>query len=225
MPPGRRTVLGCGTGDVTIPLGERVDSIVGVDPSASMLAVASTRPGADNPSVRWVESSAEEFEFQGPYSLVVAAESLHWMDWPVVLPKIAAALHSEGFLVLALDRQLVEVPWASGLAEIIPRYSTNQRYQPYDLVEELTRRGLFEEVGRHATTPVPFTQSVDEYVKSFHSRNGFSRERMSGDQVEEFDETVRALVERYCENGRVRSSARVVLAWGRPLDGESAPKT
>ena len=103
-------------------------------------------------------------------------------------------------------------------------YSTNKHYRPYDLVQELTSRGLFEEVGRHETTPLPFTQSVDEYVKSFHSRNGFSRDRMGDDQLKEFDAAVGALADRHCEDGRVRCSARVIFAWGRSLDVESTRK-
>ena len=37
------------------------------------------------PNVRWHLATAESYEPAGTYSLVVAAESLHWMDWEEVL--------------------------------------------------------------------------------------------------------------------------------------------
>jgi hypothetical protein len=95
------------------------------------------------------------------------------MDWDRVLPAIRVALAPHGSLVL-LDRRLDTVPWWTALRPLIPRYSTNSDFQPYDLREELARRQLFHPVGRATTTPVLFNQSVDDYIESWHSRNGFS---------------------------------------------------
>ncbi len=218
LPEGPRTLLdlGCGTGDVAIPLAERFDRVDAVDPSQAMLAVARSRPGADHPSLHWISGSAEEFEPRGPYSLVVAGESLHWMDWRVVPARIAAALHPEGFLALAIDRALLEVPWADDLAKLIPKYSTNKEFRPYDLVAELAQRGLFREVGRQTTGCLPFSQTIDDYVESFHTRNGFSRERMAPQQAAEFDRAVRSLVAVHCQNGNVQGHTSTTVVWGVP---------
>jgi len=219
QPTGPRSVLdlGCGTGEVALGLLGRVDQIDAVDPSEAMLRVARARVGGDDPSIRWICAAAESFEFRGPYSLIVAAESLHWMDWEVVLPKVAQALSERASLALALGRSLEDVPWRAGLAALMDEYSTNREYRPYDLVAELTQRGLFREVGRHATRPVAFQQSIDDYVESFHTRNGFSRVRMRRESAAEFDSALRELVSRSCSAGIVVGETVARVVWGVPL--------
>jgi hypothetical protein len=138
------------------------------------------------------------------------------MDWAVVLPRIAAALRPGAFLAIADGRALADVPWSADLAPLIARYSTNREFRPYDLVAELTRRGLFGEVGRHRTRPAAFEQSVDDYVESFHTRNGFSRERMTPRAANEFDDALRALILPHCADGRIRGETRISLVWGSP---------
>jgi SAM-dependent methyltransferase len=218
LPDGPRMVLdlGCGTGDVSIPLAAFVDEIDGVDPSAAMLAVARAREGGDDPRLRWTCSSAELFDLRGPYSLIVAAESIHWMDWEVVLPRLVDALLPRAFLAIVTDRWLVDVPWENELSGLIREYSTNRSYQHYDLVAELTRRGLFTEVGRHTTDPVAFQQPVGPYVESFHSRNGFSRDRMQPEASRAFDEALRSLVLSHSPEGSVRLDELATVVWGFP---------
>ena len=216
--PGPRSVLdlGCGTGDVALGLLGRAARIVGVDRSAAMLRVARGRPGGDHPSLAWQCAAAEDFVFAGPYSLVVAGESLHWMDWDRVLPGIAGALAPGAVLAIVEGRVVMDVPWAAALEDLFPRYSTNRDYRPYDLVVELAERDLFREAGRRRTAAVAFAQSLDDYVESFHTRNGFSRERMSPAAAGEFDAVLRALVAPHCEDGVVRGRVATRVVWGAP---------
>lgn len=215
---GQRIILdlGCGTGDVALGLARRADRVDAVDASEAMLRVARTRPGADHPRLHWTCATVEAFVFRGPYSLVVAAESLHWMDWEVVLQKIAGGLRPRAFLALVAGRSLGQVPWAAELARLVPRYSTNREYRPYDLVGELTRRGLFREIGRLTTGSVVFQQSIDRYVESFHTRNGFSRERMTPESACEFDDALRRLLAHHCPDGPVRGETSATVVWGDP---------
>ena len=81
--------LGSGTGDLSFGFAEYCATLVAVEPSRAMLDVA-IRRGRDLGSerIRWNHSSAEDFGYAGPYSLIAAAESLHWMDWSLVMPRI-----------------------------------------------------------------------------------------------------------------------------------------
>ncbi|HYP75807.1 MAG TPA: class I SAM-dependent methyltransferase [Polyangiaceae bacterium] len=209
--------LGCGTGDIALGMLGRAERIIAVDPSSAMLRVARRRPGADHPSVRWVSDRAENFAFGegGPHSLVVAAESLHWMQWEVVLPKIARSLEVGASLAIVNGRSFVEVPWSAELAPLLSRFSTNRDYRPYDLTNELQRRGLFVEAGRR-TTSVAFSQSIDDYTESFHTRNGFSRQRMTAQSAAEFDRALRRAVSKYSRDGIVRGQTLTELVWGTP---------
>ncbi len=144
--------IGCGTGEIAVPLAERVERGVAGDPYEAMLRMARSRPGWDRANIRWVCESAEDFEYSEQYSLIVAGASLHWMDWYVVLPKMRFSLQENAFLATCGGRQEGStLPWLHALRKIIPRYSTNREFQPYDLIDELERRSLFEVIGRKRT--------------------------------------------------------------------------
>ena len=214
---GPRVVLelGCGLGEIARRLAIQTDRVDAVEPSHAMLALARTLPGGERSNLQWYCCTAEEFAYVPGYGLVIAAESLHWMDWYRVLPAIRAALTPRGRLVV-LDRRLDTVPWWRALQPLIPQYSTNRDFQPYDLLDELARRQLFHPEGRVTTAPVRFIQSVEDYIESWHSRNGFSRERMSASRALEFDARVREIVRPYAQAGCLRYDVQVELAWGVP---------
>lgn len=208
--------LGCGTGDCAIPLAARGYQLDAVDPSEVMIRVGQSRPGGDTPNLRWFCCSAETFSYAMRYALVVAGESFHWMAWDKVMPKIRQVLMPHGQLAL-LERRVNSGPWAPELQRLIPHYSTNQEYQPYDLVQELERRHLFMVRGRQRTAPIRFSQSIDDYIEAFHSRNGFSRERMPAERAQSFDDDCRTLLTSYCPNGDVAFDLEVEIVWGLPV--------
>jgi SAM-dependent methyltransferase len=210
--------LGCGLGEIARRLAPQMDRVDAVDPSHAMLALARALPGGERRNIQWYCCTAEEFTYVPGYGLVIAAESLQWMDWHRVLPVIRAALTPCGRLVV-LDRRLDTVPWWSVLKPLIPQYSTNRDFQPYDLLDELARRQLFHPEGRATTTPVRYSQSVEDYIESWHSRNGFSRERMNAARASEFDARVQEVVEPYAQAGLLHYGMHVDVAWGVPRLG------
>lgn len=218
LPPDRKRVLelGCGTGDLTYGLAGHTDTIDAIDPSVAMLHAAKHRKGAMASNIRWILDSAESFQSDATYGLVVAAESLHWMDWEHVFPKIARWLGAEGVLAIVTERRLGNLPWSSDLYELLARYSTNRDYQPYDLLEELSRRGLFREFGWSRVEEASFRQDAATYVESFHSRNGFSRDRMDPAAASRFDRAVRGLVAPHCPTGMITATITATVVWGKP---------
>jgi SAM-dependent methyltransferase len=220
LAPGAARVLelGCGSGDLTLALAPHVTELDALDPSEPMLEAARARAGEAHPNVRWHAASAERFESPGDYALAVAAESLHWMEWSVVLPRIAGWLRP-GAVLAIVTRELAPLPWDAELRRLIQTHSTNRGFRAYDLVDELARRELFRELGRRKTEPEPSTQSVEDYVESFHSRNGFSRQRMAPSAAVAFDESVRAAVLRDAADGVVRAMGRALVIWGAPASG------
>jgi len=61
--------LGCGTGTLCGALAKRGHRVTGVDPAAAMLAVARSKPHAEQ--VEWVESSAQSYKSQRRFDLIV----------------------------------------------------------------------------------------------------------------------------------------------------------
>jgi len=209
--------LGAGTGDFTIGLAPRVDTLIALEPSQPMLARARHRDTAVGAHVEWLAIAAEDYAFDRRYSAVVAAEAFHWLDWHCVLPRIAESLVPSGHLIL-VERKLAEsAPWDPELRALIREYSTNRDYMPYDIVSELEARGLINVGGRAQTDTMPYCQSVEGYVESFHSRNGFSRARLQAARAREFDDKLKILLGRYCSDDTVWLPVQARIVWGRPV--------
>ena len=214
--PSRARVLelGAGTGEIAIPLATRVSRVDAVEPSAAMGEIAAEQPGFEH--VHWHGVSAESFPYPAVYDLVICAQSLHWLDWEVVFPRLVGALDPQGWLILIGQNALDDLPWQLDLRSIIPRYSTNQDFRPYDLIAELTDRGLFDLRGSKSTWPVRFSQTIDDYIESMHARNGFSRDRMQAGAAADFDAEVRALLEAHHPDGIIQGRLQARVSWGKP---------
>jgi len=89
------------------------------------------------------------------------------------MPRFQQILIKDGYLAL-VGTHTIPDPW-SPLDEILARYRTD-RYQGQP--EDTQQQSLFQQVGESTTRPIPFVQSLDDFIESFHSRVGFSRERM-----------------------------------------------
>ncbi len=215
--PRRVLDVGCGTGDVARYLVQRVDWLDAVDFSRRMIEEGQRLPNGDHPRLRWLHGSVEEAALDPPYGLVTAGESLHWMDWNVVLPRFRKLLVPGGYLAI-VERRTVPDPW-SMLSEIISRYRTDGGYQPHDMIEELEHHGLFRRVGDARTAPVPFAQSIDDYIESYHSRSGFSRERMGPARADAFDREARRTLLQSHGDGILTLQVSGHIVWGLPGGG------
>ncbi len=212
-----RTILdvGRGTGYLARHLVNWVDRVDALDASRPMIDRGQFLPGGDHPGLRWIVGSAEEAPLQPPYALITAGDSLHWMDWDVVMPRFATLLTPHGYLAILGVEQL-PAPWDNKLWPIRRRHSAIPNFQYYDLLEGLRDRGLFHWLGTHRTKPVTFAQSLDDYIESFHGRAAFSRERMTPSDVASFHSEVRALVEPFCAD-TVEVQLVTEVVWGKRL--------
>lgn len=207
--------VGTGTGEIARPLARRVDRVDSVDPSPEMIARGRLLPGGDAPNLRWIRGFAEDIALTPPYGLITAAASLHWMDWTVVLPRFRDLLTARGSLAVIEDREVAS-PWGEATGTLCAEFSTNRAYRPYNLIAELEARRLFRTLGRYETTVVPFDQSVDDYVESYHARNGFSRDRLAPERAAAFDRRLRLLLEPFATDGMVRIRRVNETVWGAP---------
>jgi len=206
--------VGAGTGEIARNLVDRVDRVDALDPSRAMIERGRHLPSGDDPNLRWILGAAEDGPISPPYALIAAGSSIHWMEWSVVLPRFRDALTPRGVLAIVGQSNL-SVPWQNDLQAIIDRLTTNRDYRPYNIIAELENRNLFRQIGRHQTPPLPFRQTVADYVESFHSRNGLSRDRMGADAIV-FDRDLTAAVTRHTDDGTVTLRIVGEVIWGQP---------
>lgn len=215
--------VGCGTGSIARSLVDRVESLDAVDFSQHMIETGKQFSNGDNPHLRWLYGRVEDVLLDPPYALITAGESLHWMDWNVVLPRFHDLLTPGAYLAVIEPRTQPD-PWTL-LHEIILRYRTNKdKWQAYDMLEELERHGLFQKVGEKMTVPFRFTQSIDEYIEHYHSRNGFSRERMGAEQAAAFDREAKEILLHMYTDGIIPLQVVTSIVWGVPLDQSKGQK-
>lgn len=213
--------VGCGTGNIARPLADYVDRIDAVDWSLPMIDRAKLLPGGNSPKIRWLHGRVEEIETEPPYSLITAGESLHWMDWGVVLPHFAREISACGVLATVYIAEEPN-PWSDGYVELVKRFSTNPTYVPFDWIAELERCHLFNKIGERKTAPVLMRQSIDDYVAAQHARSALSLDTMTVDVASQFDTQLQSLVTQYAQDGWLTLSIVGGLTWGKPLTGNGA---
>jgi SAM-dependent methyltransferase len=215
--------VGCGTGELARRLAPKVERVDAVDFSAGMLELGRRLAGDSAGNVNWILGAVEEVELSGPYALITAGESLHWMNWEGVMPRFASILAPNGVLAIAGRSWDTDPAVTQREVPIIERYSPVKDYRPYDLVDGLRQRGLFDVAGEQRFGPAQWRPTIDEYLECRHSQRGLSRTHMGEAAVTAFDAEVREAFEELCASGVLarhdgRLELKVVarVTWGRP---------
>jgi len=207
--------VGCGPGNIARAMTAFANRVDAVDVSAAMLTLGRGLSDGDDPCLNWLHGRVEDVALAPPYALVTAGASLHWMDLETVLPRFADALHASGVLAIA-HLPTPHYPWGDTLHALIRQYSTLQNYQPFDMIALLESRKLFTKEGEHETTPVPFTQSVEDFITFHHSMSSLDREVMTAADIAAFDDALRAAVTPYATDGMLTFSVTAHVVWGTP---------
>lgn len=227
--------LGCGPGNLTIPMSRRVARAVGIDADCDMVATARRRTDeAQLATVRWVNARAEDLPIaDGTLRVVTLAQSFHWMDREVVAGALRRVLQPGGSVVFVHATTHRGVPTDQALPHPQP---------PWDDVEALVRsylgerrragRGIrafdegdAEELGtlearifRSAgfTGPtrleVPgwtVTRAVDQLVASVFSLS-YAAPHLFGDRVDAFESELRTLLASASPDGTFSERMREV---------------
>lgn len=97
-PHARVLEIGCGTGQATLPLAQLGCTVVAMDLSPDMAAVA-RRNLAEFPNVTVVASAFEDWQpSHGAFDAVLSATAFHWLDPDVRMIKAAELLRPGGAL-------------------------------------------------------------------------------------------------------------------------------
>ena len=208
--------IGCGRGELARPMLAFAGRVDAVDASAEMIAQGRRLPDGDSPRLRWLRARTEDAPLEPPYGLVTAGQSLHWMEWDIVLPRLHDALTPHGALAI-VDCHTLPEPWDDEMYPIFARYSANKEYLRLDLIQELESRDLFVKQGERHTVPVPYTQPVEEVIEAYHAMSSLTRARMGEEDARAFEDAARSVFLRHAPDGVINWQVTASIVWGRPL--------
>jgi len=211
---GPRTVLdlGCGPGTLARRLAPHVLRVDALDAAPEMIAEGRRLPGGEHPAIRWICADAEEYDTDERYGLITAGRSLHWMRCETVLPRCRRLLTGNG--VLAVPRSTREVPWRAAEESFLADWATSR--PPRDVTAELERQGLFHQWGEQSTEPLAISQTVEDYIMSFHAREAFRVEDLGLERTRAFREGFRELLRPHARDGVLGFVVLGRVTWGRP---------
>ena len=183
--------VGCGTGNVTKVLAERVHPgrVVGIDIDADRIAIAKNRYAADN--IEHCVAGAGDNMPGEDYDLVFSNYVLHWVpNNEAVFGPIASKLTAGGrfaFIVLdTITQKMIDdhLGWANdqfkqGFLCRLKGLSKND-------VERLAKENNFDvEDLRTGTYALEF-ENVDEYIEGYLVHGGLSKNMFDAEKIREF---------------------------------------
>ena len=195
--------LGCGTGQIAIPLAKLVKEIVGVDSEHDMLDEATKeaeRAGVKN--IKWVLKKAENIdESLGDFKLTTMGASFHWMDQNLVLQKVYDCTEKGGGVVIVSDYGLsswfeLKDGWQKIRTAVFKKYLGEDRragtglYKPSsDKFEDLLTNSPF---GGYQKWTYAYTkkQTLEEVANYMYSTS-FAQKRFFGDKIDEYEEELK----------------------------------
>ncbi len=87
--------LGCGTGNITIPMAKRGYDMIGVDLSAEMLDIAATKARGDELDILFLNQDMTEFELYGTVDAAVCSlDGVNYLTEDDDLDKLFALIHN-----------------------------------------------------------------------------------------------------------------------------------
>ena len=196
---GRLLDLGCGTGQLTLPLAAHVAEAVGMDPEPEMLHEAA-RLGREQAvaNVVWLQGNSADLPGElGDFRLVTMGRSFHWMDRQQVLTALDEMVDEDGALVIANDSNLIlpSTPWQQAIQDIqrrfLPKeYQHAQPPAPHILQthEQILANSAFRQVNRQVYEfNRPWT--IEQAIGYFYSTS-LPLRRLLGDRQAAFEDTV-----------------------------------
>ena len=204
---GKLLDIGCGTGELTVPLASYFQTAIGLDPNSEMVKEAklrATENGVTN--VTWVIDRAENIDATyGPLRLTTSGVSFHWMDRKTVLQKIYDLTEKGGGMAIVGEGSPVRgknktEPWKAKRQELIIKYLGPERRAGNELhkafipdkepFETAILASAFRESERKSYE-YETRRSIDEIV-GFLWSTSYANRTLFGESVEAFEQELRA---------------------------------
>jgi len=206
--------LGCGTGQIAIPLAASVRHVIAVDPQPDMLEWGRHRAAEDGvDNIVWQQGDSTTLDTLDlpDLDLVTMGASFHWMDRDAVIAYLDGKVVPGGAIVVASGGAPVDEStpaWAEIIRKIRERYLGTQRragsgtYEhPAERHEVILARSPFSDV-RRGVWEWDLVRDLDAVV-GLQLSYSFSAPALLGDRTEAFVADVRAALAEACPDGQI----------------------
>jgi len=127
--------LGCGTGQIALPLASYISEVIAIDPQEEMLNELQAQLAVQNiNNVRCITGESGKLtgmtEEIGEIDLTIIARAFHWMDRKQTLKDLYSITKPGGGLVLVHDSELrngENLPWKDIIIQTIEHWLGNER--------------------------------------------------------------------------------------------------
>ena len=124
--------LGCGTGQLALPIAARVRAVVGVDPEPDMLVLARRAARAQQvDNVSWLLGADVDVPAlgallgAGTVGAVTIGQALHWMDHDTLLPRLGPLFRKGGGVAVVTNGTplwLQDTAWSRALRGVLEQW-------------------------------------------------------------------------------------------------------
>jgi len=215
--------IGCGPGKLSYPVARTVRRVDAVDLSEPMIQAARRVPESDE-HIRWITGDIHTAELDSNYDLMMAGSSIHWMDLDKLFEYLLPLQSKQGKIVFLDGDAAFNPAWGAEELEILKllQLEINETRPPWvDSVvypqperQVVVTHPLFKPEG--TITPMhAVTQSVDDYIEVYFSRQSCALDCMSTDAADRFRARMKELLGNYATDEMLTFEVRLCCQWGR----------
>ena len=218
--------LGCGTGKIARGLSQSFESVTAIDASASMLRVATELQDEGTSNIRWVQGLAESTDLVGgPFDLVVAAASIHWMDQEVVFPRLLDVVSSNHLFAVIEGDGAYDPPWQQDWDDFLKYWIFELKREQYEPQSGnsahhkfMTRyRQHVNIAGDRWVMSGTINQKLSDFILCQHSRDTFAPSKL-GARIRQFDAELESILRPFAVEDLLSYRVRTSMTWGTIRD-------
>ncbi len=220
--------LGCGTGQIAIPVCGFVKEVIAVDPEPEMLAEGKNQAamqGAQN--IVWFDGSSDDLPVfsntPDKLKLVTMGNSFHWMNREKTLKELHEVIIDSGGIAIVWSKSIwtdMSNNWQPKVKEVISKWLGAERRAGSGIFQTDTERfeqnvmeSQFKRMEKWKYHSV-VSSTVDSIIGKLYSTS-FANPRVLGDKKEAFEKEVREVLLLVSSSGVLLSEGDIeaILAW------------